>query len=283
MKTEHETRTSPPAAWLAVVLGAVLSLGVGCAGESPRVSSPAAKDEGPPLLVYAGSSTIANFMREAEPVYGRARFLLRTEPESLGGERMIQTGEVELAGVAREPSPETFDLDIHATFLATDALAVVVNTANPVRQLTLEELKEVYTGKIRNWEELGGSDLEIAPMVVMPDSATHTVFRSIVLDEEDYAGCLVIIPDSAMNMNVEAEPGAIGVISHSFLCLGGSVRVVDVSGESPLPSNLNYPIRRPLYLLWRPGNPVIQDFIAWTSTREARKVIEKCFGTGLEW
>ena len=114
--------------------GVLLGSGLGgCAGESARVNP---DGDGLPLLVYAGSSTVANFMREAEPVYARARFLLRTEPESLGGERMIQTGEVELAGVAREPTEETLDLDIHATFLATDALAVVVNTENPVSQLT---------------------------------------------------------------------------------------------------------------------------------------------------
>jgi phosphate transport system substrate-binding protein len=253
---------------------------LGCAGESARVD-PAS--EGPPTLVYAGSSTVANFMQEAEPVYGKARFVLRTEPESFGGERMIQTGEVDLAGMACEPSEETLLLGIHATFLASDALAVVVNVENPIANLTLGELKRIFTGKVRNWKELGGNDVEIVPLVVMPDSATHTVFRSIVLGAEHYHGCRVIIPDSAMNMNVEAEPGAIGAISHSFLCLGGSVRVVNVGGEPPLPSNLKYPIRRPLYLLWRPGDQAIHDFIAWTTTRAAQVVIEKCFGSGNVW
>ena len=98
-----------------------------------------------------------------------------------------------------------------------------------------------------------------------------------VLGGAEPAGARVVRPDSRMAMEVEAEPGAIGAISHSFLCSGGEVRVLRVEGEPPFPDNEAYPITRPLYLLWRPGNPVVEAFIAWTSTPRAEEVLRRCF------
>ncbi|MFQ5928147.1 MAG: hypothetical protein ACE5MK_00495 [Acidobacteriota bacterium] len=60
-----------------------------------------------PTLRYAGSSTIAHFIRDVEPVYGQVRFVLDTEPESVGGELAILEGRADLAGVAGHPKPET--------------------------------------------------------------------------------------------------------------------------------------------------------------------------------
>jgi ABC-type phosphate transport system substrate-binding protein len=56
------------------------------------------------------------------------------------------------------------------------------------------------------------------------------------------------------------------------------VKAIQVDGQAPLPPNLDYPIVRPLYLLWWPGKPAVADFIAWTSTQEAEAAITRCFG-----
>jgi phosphate transport system substrate-binding protein len=245
----------------------------------PSASTPTpAGANSPPTLVYVGSSTVANFLREAEPVYRRVRLTLDTLPESVGGERAIQEKEVDLAGVAFEPSDETLALGVRAELIGTDVIAVAVNESNPVSDLSLEQLKGIFTGKIRSWKEAGGPDLPVHPFVVAEESATRHVFRALVLDGEDFAGCEVVRPDSNLPMMVEAEPGGIGAISHSFLCSGGVVRVVRVGGEPALPDNEKYPISRPLYLLWRPGNPEVEALITWTRTPAAAEVLAKCFG-----
>jgi phosphate transport system substrate-binding protein len=251
----------------------------GCSPAPERTAPPAeAARAGPSTLLYIGSSTVANFLQEAEPVYKRVRFVLDTLPESAGGERAMQDRNADLAGVAWDPLEETLERGVRATLIGTDTIALAVNEKNPVTQLSLAQLRGIFTGRISNWKEVGGLDLEVIPMIVGPESATRFVFRALVLGGEDYAAAKVVSPDSRIPMEVEAEPGGIGTISFSFLCAGGVVRVLSVDGKAPLPTSLDYPIARPLYLLWWPDNPQASEFIAWTGTKEAEEVLLKCFG-----
>lgn len=230
-----------------------------------------------PVVRYTGSSTIAHFIRDAEPAYGKARFTVDTEPESAGGELALLSGDTDLAGVAAQPSPATLTSGVSVTLLGQDAIAVVVHLKNPITGLTRDQLRDIFTGKVRNWKDLGGPDLAIRPYVVSPASATRKVFRSAILGEADYGGCELVQPDSAMPMKVEAEPGAIGQVSFSFLGNCGHVKVLPVDGQPPSASNANYPITRPLYLLWWPGRAQVADFISWTATAEARTILMKRF------
>jgi phosphate transport system substrate-binding protein len=272
-------KTHPTCALLAAAGLALSWLPGGCA-PAPAPAPPAEPAPGgPPALLYIGSSTVANFLQEAEPVYKRAKFVLDTLPESAGGERAIQDRNADLAGVAWDPLEETLERGVRATLIGTDTIALAVNERNPVTQLSLAQLRGIFTGRIRNWKEVGGLDMEVVPMIVGPESATRFVFRARALGGEDYVPTArVISPDSRVPMEVEAEPGAIGTISFSFLCAGGVVRVLSVGGSAPLPTSLDYPIARPLYLLWWPDNAKAAEFIAWTGTREGEEVLLKCFG-----
>jgi phosphate transport system substrate-binding protein len=248
------------------------------AGDAPRAEPGSAPGDVPRIL-YVGSSTIANFMADAERPYGRARIVIDSVPESLGGERAIQDGNADLAGVAWDPMEETLAEGVQATLIGTDTIAVVVNEKNPVTGLSLAQLRGIFTGKIKNWKEVGGQDLQIRPMVVGRESATRAVFRILALGGDAYAAeAKVVTPDSSMPMEVEAEPGGIGTISFSFLCSGGVVRVLRVEGEQPLPGDLEYPIIRPLYLLWRPENEKAKSFMAWVESPAGQELLGKCFG-----
>lgn len=230
-----------------------------------------------PVLRYTGSSTIAHFIRDAETAYGKARFTLDTAPESAGSERALLAGETDLAGVAARPSPAALSHGVQTALLAQDAIAVVVNQSNPITGLTRAQLRDIFTGKVRNWKEVGGSDLTIRPYIVGPASATRKVFRSAVLGEADYAGCELVQPDSTMLMKVEAEAGAIGHVSFAFLGQCGHVKALAVDGQPPSPANTSYPISRPLYLLWWPGRAQVADFVSWTASSEARAILLKRF------
>ena len=235
-----------------------------------------------PTIRYVGSSTIAHFIRDAEPVYGDAQFVLDTEPESAGGEIAILEGRADLAGVAGIPQPETLEQGVEATVIGQDAIAVVVNRANPIVDLGRSQLKDIFTGKARNWKELGGPDLTVHPYIVSAASATRKVFRSAILREADYDGCEVVRPDTGMLARIEAEPGAIGQISFSFLGSTATVKALRVEGQEPVSTNPSYPITRPLYLLWWPGRARIASFISWTSTAEARALLLERFALAPE-
>ncbi len=261
------------------VVGA--SLG-GCSHVSNSASADAVESTdspSPTTLHYVGSSTVANFIAEAEPNYGTARFVIDTLPESLGGERAISNGSVDFAGVAHEPLVETLQTGVLANQIGVDHLTVIVHQQNPVTELSISQLAAIFSGRVTSWRELGGHDEQIIPFIVGNHSATHHVFRDIVLGADaGYQGCSEVKPDGDLPKRVEEEPGGIGVISVSFVCGAGAVRVLHVDGESPTPPNPAYPLSRPLYLLWRRGHPEIAEFVAWAGSTEGEAVLEKCFG-----
>lgn len=253
-----------------ILLAALTVLVCGCAAGD--------RAAGAPSIRYVGSSTIANYIRAAEPVYGNVRFVVDTVPESVGGEIAIREGRADLAGVAGHPGMDTLALGVTATLIGQDAIAVVVHPGNPVADLTVTQLKGIFSGEIRNWKEVGGADVDIRPCTVGPESATRAVFRSAILGETDYAGCEVVRPDSSLLATVRDDPGAIGQISFSFLDEAGSVKAVTVDGHEPMPTNSDYPITRPLYLLWWEGRARVADFVRWTANDPAAAaVLLECF------
>lgn len=234
-----------------------------------------------PLLRYEGSSTLANFIREAEKSYGKATFSIKDDVESAGGEKAILEGRTDIAGVARIPKSEVLEEGVFSTLVGWDAIAVVGNTSIGVNNLSKEQLKGIFTGEIKNWNELGGPDLEIKPYIVDMHSATRKVFRSIILGEEDYVGCEVVNPDIDMIQKVRSQPGAIGHISLSFLntlefLRYTSIKTLSINGEKPVLTNLNYPITRPLYLLWW-SRERVENFINWINTPEGQSVVQQFF------
>lgn len=233
--------------------------------------------DAPVSIRYVGSSTVANFLRDAEPVYRGARFEIDTQPESAGGERAIVEGRTDLGGIADQPRPETLRLGVASTLIGRDAIAVVVNAKNPVTTLPLADLKAIFTGKLRNWKDVGGPDLLVQPFIVAAESATRKVFRTTVLGEQDYAGCEEITPDRDILAAVARTPGGVGQISFSFLNGATGVRTVSIEGEEPSVTNFDYPIGRPLYLLWREGKPEVEAFVEWTRTEEGQRVVMQRF------
>lgn len=231
----------------------------------------------PVSIPYVGSSTVAIFLREAEPVYQRARFVIDTEPESDGGERAIVEGRTDLAGIAREPERDLLAGGIVATRIGRDAIATIVHSSNPVTHLSVDQLRAVFTGKMRNWRELGGPDLPIRPCITRPESATHIVFRAQVLHGEDYAGCQEISPDHDIVTAVANDPSGIGHISFSFLGDATRARALAVDGQEPSVTNLDYPLARPLYLLWRQGNAEVEAFVEWAQTTDGQRVVMRHF------
>lgn len=224
-----------------------------------------------------GSSTIGQFLHDADPVYERTGFDIDTASESEGGEAAIIAGKTRLAGIARRPRSETLAAGVNATLIGHDAIAVIVHARNAVQDLTTRQLRRVFSGQVVNWRELGGPDLPIHPFVVGSESATRWVFKDAVMPDLDYAGVQEIRPDGRIVEAVATDPGGIGHISFSFLQDSPGVRCVAVEGQEPSVTNFDYPISRPLYLLWRPGSESIRRFIAWTQSEEGQTVVMNRF------
>ena len=228
-------------------------------------------------LSYVGSSTVDNFISDAQSVLGQITFNVDTKPESSGGELAILEGRADIAGIARLPSKELLSSGVTSTLIGWDAIAIIVNKNNPIQNLTQSQLKGIYTGAFTNWREVGGPDLEIKPYIVGMESATRKVCRSIILGKDDYIAYEEVSPDVDIIERVQNDLGGIGQISFSFVKSNQSVHVLDINGQALTLTNKNYPITRPLYLLWWSGRRDVAAFVNWTLSNEGQRVVMNRF------
>jgi phosphate transport system substrate-binding protein len=235
-----------------------------------------------PVLRYAGSSTLGHFIRDAAQSYDDASFEIDVSMESGGAELAILEGLTDLAGMACRPDPETLAAGVAAVQLGRDAIAVIVHPDNPLGDLDLEELRALFAGRVNNWRQLGGPDLAVRPLTVSSESATRQMFRSTVLGQQDYAGCETVRPDAAMVQEVAQNPGAIGPISTAFLKQAGEqVKIVAVAGELPDGRHPDYPIARPLYLLYWPARGRVDAFARWSQGPQGQRLIQERFAASV--
>jgi len=183
---------------------------------------------------------------------------------------------------------ETYEIQV-----ATDALCVVVNPANPVSELTIVQLSAIYTGKITNWNEVGGNDTTIVVLSRDTNSGTHVFFKEHVvqmkgLDSEDksleYGPKVLFLPSTeegisevARNPNAIFYPG-LGYVTDEVKILAIR-KTVDDAGVLPSVATAldgTYPVARPL-LFYTNGTPggVIKTFIDYCLSAEGQaKVTE---------
>jgi len=227
---------------------------------------------------YEGSSTIGKFIADADKIYPHSTFKINDDPESLGGEQCASLGTCDLGGVARNVTPDAIENGVKTNKIGQDAITVLVNIRNPVRSLTKQQLKAIFTGKINNWRELGGDDLVIKPFIVKSASATRHVFQEKIMDGEAYIGATVVSPDRKILARVIHDRGAIGQLSLAFLKGVKRIGLVSIDGENATFDNPHYPISRPLYLV-TPGEPnsEIKAFIDWALSEEGQSVVRKRF------
>ncbi len=144
--------------------------------------------------------------------------------------------------------------------VANDGIAVIVNPANTVNALSLQEIKGIYKGEYNNWKQLGGPDMTI--VVVGRDSASGTreYFFEAVMNKENFVSSMLEKnSNGAVKQTVQQTPGAIGYVSIGFLdpaVKALQIRVKDtlITANSANVRNKTYPISRALYMITK-GEP----------------------------
>lgn len=142
-----------------------------------------------------------------------------------------------------------------------DALAVIVNPANPVDSLAMNQIKDIFTGKVTNWKDVGGPDAEILVYTRDTSSGTYGFFKEFVLNDEEYtANTRRTASNAAMAKSVAQDEHAIGYCGIGFV--NEEVKALGVSkgGGDPVAPSLetavagDYPIVRDLNM-YTPGEP----------------------------
>jgi phosphate transport system substrate-binding protein len=146
------------------------------------------------------------------------------------------------------------------TVVARDGVAIYVNAANPITQLTIEQVKGIYLGDIRSWKELGGADGRIVIYSRENSSGTYVFVKEHVLGNEDFAAEAQTLPGTAAVVNAVAkERNGIGYGGAAYAKGVKEVKIVGEDGQAYLPNADNvrsgkYALSRPLFMYTR-GSP----------------------------
>jgi phosphate transport system substrate-binding protein len=230
-------------------------------------------------LRYEGSSTIGKIIDDAKVVYKDSTFSVDVVSESSGGEQCALRKTCDLGGVARDVEPKVLNQGVVSTLIAKDAIAAIVHKDNPIKGLSMEQLRGIFSGKTTNWSQVGGTDLPIQPYMVKAASATRDVFAKHVLNGENYGDNVkVATPDATMVTTVGKEIGAIGQISFSFFSDFSNVRALVVEAQEPSVNNPSYSINRPLFIVTN-GEPSGESkaFLDWLLSPDGQAVVKKRF------
>lgn len=174
--------------------------------------------------------------------------------------------------------------------VAIDALAVIVHLDNPVSQLTIDQLSDIFTGRITNWKEVGGNDAPIVLLSRETNSGTHVYFLEEVVrkgekDNKDiFAPQTLLMPSSVgITSELRRNPNAIGYDGFGYVTEHEKVIAVAQDSLSPyvLPSvesgaDGSYPLARYLYM-YTAGEPtdVIAEYLDWIRGPEGQAIVAR--------
>ena len=167
--------------------------------------------------------------------------------------------------------------------IARDGLSVYLHTSNPVKELTLAQLQDIYTGKLTNWKQVGGKDAPIVLYSRENSSGTYTYFKDNVLMGKDYSPRAQTLQGTAAVVNaVSKDPNGIGYGGAAY---AKSIKFAavkkDAKSQAVLPSletvrTGQYPITRYLYLYTRvkPAKEM-NTFLDWAVSPEGQSIVTK--------
>jgi phosphate transport system substrate-binding protein len=160
--------------------------------------------------------------------------------------------------------------------VALDGIAVIVHPGNRVKGLTRDQIREIYAGKITNWNQVGGPNAPIVMIQRESNSGTQDCFKELVMKEEPIAqGAETQASNGAVKSRVATTPTAIGFVGLGYL--DRSVKSVVVDGVIPSVQTVKsgkYPISRPLFM-YTNGKPAgnVKKFVELPKSPDGKKII----------
>lgn len=203
-------------------------------------------------------------------------------------------GTADLANASRQIKSEEVEsaringIDPMEHVIARDAIAIVVNPENPVNELTLQQISDIFSGKITNWTEVGGEDRPIVLLSRETNSGTHVYFLEEVLRLGDKNNTTLFSPDTLLlpssegiGVEVRQNPNAIGYDGLGYVT--DDMKTLSVSVGPDLPywpptvetvNTGQYPIARDLYM-YTAGEPAgqIKTYLDWILDSEAQQIV----------
>ena len=279
----------------ALLLLIILSVLVGCGGRVADQSAEGAQQ----TIENIGSDTIVNLALAWAEAYQKVSPEVRISVSGGGsgtGLAALVNGTTDIANASRKIKAEEIadaqknGIEPYEIEIARDAIGVIVNPHNPVHQLTLQQVSDIYSGQIKNWQEVGGENRPIVLLSRESNSGTHVFFLETVVrlsqkgNKALFSQDTLLLPSSeGIIAEVRQNPNAIGYDGLGYIT--PEVKTVAIApkdgGEYVKPSveSVNsgqYPIARPLFM-YTPGEPVgvIKAYIDWLLGPDGQQIVKE--------
>lgn len=196
---------------------------------------------------------------------------------SSSGIQAVSEGRCDIGLASRKLKDEEKSNGLKETVLAYDGIAVIVNPENEVSDLKVEEIADIYTGKITNWKDVGGKDGEIVLIGREAGSGTRDGFEEITKTKDSCKYRQELTSTGDVITTVAGNPNAIGYAS--LASIKDNVKALKVGGVAPTESTVkdgSYVIQRPFELITKDGkalSEVAQKFFDFATSNDAVELI----------
>lgn len=240
----------------------VVLLNLGCAGNHG--------------VTVAGSTSIQPFL-EVLADHFEKETKIKVNIEGGGssvGVQSVYNGSADIGSVSRNLKPEEKGLEEFV--IAWDGIAVIVHPSNPIAELSIGQLQDIFLGEIKNWRELGGNDVSISVVVREEGSGTREAFSNLVMEEKPFIDKAIVQGSTgSVKQTVSTVPGAIGFIS--LAQVDENIKVISIDGIKPTAKTIlsgEYAIARP-FLLVTKDKPAgsSKKFIDFILSKEGQKIL----------
>lgn len=193
------------------------------------------------------------------------------------GIQAVQEGRCDIGLSSRALKEEEKAAGLEETVLAYDGIAMIVHPENPVEDLTLEQIADIYTGKITNWSEVGGQDAQIVLIGREAGSGTRSGFEEIVGVQDACQYRQELSATGDVITTVAQNPGAIGYAS--LASVKDTVKALNIGGVTPSEQSVKdgtYAIQRPFILATKAQQPLsetAQAFFDYITSPAASEII----------
>ena len=234
-------------------------------------------------IEVAGSTSVTPLMELLAQEYKALQPLVKVNINGTGssdGIKAAAAGTSELGMSSRELSPTEKGQGLVEQIIAIDGIAVIVNSSNPVNNLSLEQIRDIYTGAVVNWEAVSGGAKTGAIAVVArePGSGTRGAFEEIVKFQDKMRnGATEFDGTGAVKAEVSRNAYAIGYISLGSV--DSSVKALGVEGVAASTGavvNGTYKIARPFIILFKEQSVAQQtkDFLEWIMSEAGQSIVK---------
>ena len=234
-------------------------------------------------VTVSGSTSVGPLMEKEAEVFKKDNSGIKVEINQIGSSAGIKdaiNGTVEIGMSSRDLKEGEISNGLVEVEIAFDGMAVITSKNNKIDSLTINEVKDIYTGKITNWKEVGGKDSEIVVVSREDGSGTRDAFQEIIgyTSEQLYKKALIGDGSGNIKTTVAGNDHAIGFISFEYM--DDSVNAVKINDIEPTAENVKnggYKLARPFLLVYKEdnlkenGNKLI-DFIL---SKEGQQIVEE--------